>query len=64
VEPPVQITVEVGLQTAGDIEQLGKRIEKRIREILLIRTNITMVKFGELPRSKLKTKLVEIRPGG
>jgi len=61
VPPPMMVTVEAGANSSGDFEQLSKRIEERIRELLAVRTKITIVEFGSIPRSHLKTKLVEVR---
>lgn len=57
-EPPLPVTVE--LQKGGaDAAQLAQRIEKRIREVLLVATRIEIVPWGTLQRSEYKSKLVQ-----
>jgi phenylacetate-CoA ligase len=55
-EPPLPVEVEIGAAaSAGD---LAERIQKRIREKLLVTTEITLTPAGSLPRSQYKSKLV------
>jgi len=56
-EPPLPVSIEV---TGGaDIEGLAERIRARLREKLLVTTEIEIVAAGALPRSEYKSKLVE-----
>ena len=56
-EPPLPIRVEVapGAETQG----LAERIRTRLREKLLVTTEIELAPPGSLPRSAYKSKLVE-----
>ena len=56
-EPPLAVTVE----TAGGAptEGLAERIRARLRERLVVTTEITLAPAGSLPRSEYKSKLVE-----
>ena len=56
-DPPLRIVVETGATGAGD--DLAERIRHRIREVLLVTTEITLVPFESLPRSDYKSKLVD-----
>jgi phenylacetate-CoA ligase len=57
-EPPLPVLVELaqGQQAADD---LAERIRKRIRETLLVTTDIELAPWGTLPRSEYKSKLVD-----
>jgi len=62
VLPPLNITVELNRQAAGiDEAGLVTRIQKRISELLKVPTAITLVPFGALERSNLKTKMLIIK---
>jgi phenylacetate-CoA ligase len=52
------LTVELseGVGPAGD---LADRIEKRIRERLIVQTRVDAVPWGTLPRSDYKSRLVD-----
>jgi phenylacetate-CoA ligase len=56
-EPPLPVKVEVapGRETDG----LAERIRGRLREKLVVTTNIELVPPGSLPRSEYKSKLVD-----
>ncbi|MGO8834164.1 MAG: phenylacetate--CoA ligase family protein [Roseiarcus sp.] len=55
-EPPLPIQVEIGDRAnAGD---LADRIKKRIRDTLMVTTQIELAPAGSLPRSEYKSKLV------
>ncbi len=56
-EPPLPLVVETA-GTAGH-EGLAERIRIRIREKLLVATQVELVPAGTLPRSEYKSKLVE-----
>ena len=57
-EPPLPVTVELaeGQEKSDD---LAERIRKRIRDTLVVNTDIDLVDWGTLPRSDYKSKLVE-----
>ena len=56
-EPPLPVTVEVspGASTVG----LAERIRARIRDKLVVTTQITLAPAGALPRSEYKSRLIE-----
>ncbi len=56
-EPPLPVSVEVA--PGADVEGLQERIRGRLREKLLVTTEIELVAAGSLPRSEYKSKLVE-----
>ena len=56
-EPPLPIAVEAAPGAA--VEGLADRIRARLREALLVATEIAVVPSGSLPRSEYKSKLVE-----
>jgi phenylacetate-CoA ligase len=55
-EPPLPVTVEVARSGS---EGLAERIRARIRDTLLVTTDIELTAAGSLPRSEYKSKLVE-----
>ncbi len=55
-EPPLPVSVEVA---QGPSEGLAERIRTRIRDTLLVTTQIELTAAGSLPRSEYKSKLVE-----
>jgi phenylacetate-CoA ligase len=55
-EPPLPVAVEALDPTQSD---LANRIRARVREALLVTTEINLVAAGALPRSDYKSKLVE-----
>ena len=57
-DPPLPLSVELG-EVAGDTTQLAAKIETRIRETLLVTTDVSLVPAGSLPRSDYKSKLVD-----
>jgi phenylacetate-CoA ligase len=57
-EPPLPVRVELGRETSGDTG-LADAISARVREALLVRTQVELVPWGSLPRSEYKSKLVE-----
>jgi len=57
-DPPLKVLVE------GAGERLAERIRHRIREVLLVTTEITLVPFESLPRSDYKSKLVDWSEAG
>jgi phenylacetate-CoA ligase len=56
-EPPLPVRVEVA--PGADVEGLADRIRARLRDKLLVTTEIELVPAGGLPRSEYKSKLVE-----
>ena len=56
-EPPLPISVE--LAPGQTTEGLADRIRARLRDKLLVTTEITLAAPGSLPRSEYKSKLVE-----
>ena len=56
-EPPLPIRVEVA--PGAEVEGLPARIRARLREKLLVATEIELAPAGSLPRSEYKSKLVE-----
>ena len=56
-EPPLPVRVEVA--AGAEVEGLAERIRARLRERLLVTTEIELMPAGSLPRSEYKSKLVE-----
>jgi phenylacetate-CoA ligase len=56
-EPPLPVSVEIAAN--ADVEGLAERIRARLREKLLVATEIELLPPGSLPRSEYKSKLVE-----
>jgi phenylacetate-CoA ligase len=56
-EPPLPVSVET--TPGAGIEGLADRIRARVREALMVTTEIELVPAGSLPRSEYKSKLVE-----
>jgi phenylacetate-CoA ligase len=59
-DPPLKVVVEEGLgigETAP--ADLAERIRKRVREALLVTTEVELVPIESLPRSDYKSKLVD-----
>ena len=57
-DPPLPVAVELG-RPGGDGDALAERIRGRIREALLVATDITLVPPGDLPRTSYKSNLVD-----
>ncbi len=57
-EPPLPVAVELA-EGQEKSPELAERIRKRIRETLVVTTEIDLVDWGVLPRSEYKSKLVE-----
>jgi phenylacetate-CoA ligase len=57
-DPPLKIVVERGEDRAGPAD-LAERIRTRIREALLVTTDIELVPIESLPRSDYKSNLVD-----
>jgi phenylacetate-CoA ligase len=56
-EPPLPVSVEIAANV--DVEGLAERIRARLREKLLVATEVELLPSGSLPRSEYKSKLVE-----
>jgi phenylacetate-CoA ligase len=56
-EPPLPVRVEIAGRAASG--ELAERIRARIRDKLLVATEIELMPAGSLPRSEYKSKLVE-----
>jgi phenylacetate-CoA ligase len=56
-EPPLPVRVEVA--QGAEVEGLADRIRARLRDKLLVTTEIELIPEGGLPRSEYKSKLVE-----
>jgi phenylacetate-CoA ligase len=52
------VIVELARGVAPD-QELADRIRQRVRDELLVTTEITLVPFGTLPRTDYKSKLVD-----
>jgi phenylacetate-CoA ligase len=61
-DPPLKLLVETG--SGGASADLADRIRHRIRETLLVTTEIGLVPFESLPRSDYKSKLVDWSEAG
>ena len=59
-EPPLPVAVETA--PGAKLEGLAHRIRARVRDKLVVTTEITLAAAGSLPRSEYKSKLVE-NPG-
>ncbi|HEY4347092.1 MAG TPA: AMP-binding protein [Gaiellaceae bacterium] len=59
-DPPLPISVELAQDGAPD-EQLAASIRERLREMLVVQTQIELVPFGTLQRSEYKSRLVDHR---
>jgi phenylacetate-CoA ligase len=57
-EPPLPVRVELARDAAPDAE-LAAAIRERIRNVLVVQTQVELVPFGSLARSDYKSKLVE-----
>jgi phenylacetate-CoA ligase len=56
-EPPLPLLIELSKGTAAS-DQLAEDIRARLRAVLVVQTEISLVPFGTLPRSEYKSKLV------
>jgi phenylacetate-CoA ligase len=57
-EPPLPVVVELA-QGSQAGPSLGNEIRRRLREVLVVQTQVELVPYGSLRRSEYKTKLVE-----
>lgn len=56
-EPPLPLMIELSKGTDAS-DQLAEDIRARLRAVLVVQTEISLVPFGALPRSEYKSKLV------
>jgi phenylacetate-CoA ligase len=61
-DPPLRLRVERG--EGAEAPDLAGRLQKAIRDKLLVTTDIELVPFGALPRSDYKSKLVDWSEAG
>ena len=59
VEPPLRILVEHG-EGAGDLEALASALERTLRDKLIFTARVELVPPGSIPRSTMKTRLVQV----
>jgi phenylacetate-CoA ligase len=57
-EPPLPVSVELAHEATGDAA-LAEAIRARLREILVVQTDIELVPWGSLRRSEYKSALVQ-----
>ena len=57
-DPPLPVAVELG-EGVATADDLAQRIRARLREALVVATEIELLPFGTLPRSSYKSKLVD-----
>ena len=62
-DPPLKVLVELAEGTATDADLAGQ-IRSRIRDALLVNTEIGLTPYGSLPRSEYKSKLVDWSEAG
>ena len=56
--PPLPVLVELA-EGVDATEGLSDEIRKRIRDTLVVTTDVRLVPFGALPRTDYKSKLVD-----
>ena len=57
-EPPLPVDVELALEAERD-DALAAAIRDRLREALVVQTDVDLVPWGSLERSEYKSTLVE-----
>jgi phenylacetate-CoA ligase len=57
-EPPLPVRVELARGTVRD-DKLANAIRERLREVLVVQTDVDLVPWGSLERSEYKSTLVE-----
>ena len=57
-EPPLPVSVELAPERAAD-SALAEAIRERLRDALVVQTQIELVPWGSLERSEYKSRLVE-----
>jgi phenylacetate-CoA ligase len=57
-EPPLLVRVELARGEEAD-SVLGEEIRARLRDVLVVQTQVELVPFGSLERNEWKSKLIE-----
>ncbi len=57
-EPPLPVAVELARDGAAD-RSLSEAIRDRLRDVLVVQTDVELVPWGSLQRSEYKSRLVE-----
>ena len=57
-EPPLPVSVELERE-ASDNAELARAIRERLREVLVVQTDVALVPWGTLQRHEYKSTLVE-----
>jgi phenylacetate-CoA ligase len=57
-EPPLPVEVELARDRSAD-SRLAEAIRERLRDVLVVQTDVDLVPWGSLRRSDYKSKLVE-----
>ena len=57
-EPPLPVSVELAQGAAPD-DSLAESIRERLRNVLVVQTDVQLVPWGSLERSDYKSKLVQ-----
>ena len=57
-EPPLPVSVELARGATGDAA-LAEAIRERLRNVLVVQTQVELVPWGSLQRSEYKSRLVE-----
>jgi phenylacetate-CoA ligase len=57
-EPPLPVSVELARDRTADAE-LADAISAKLRNVLVVRTQVELVPWGSLRRSEYKSQLVE-----
>jgi phenylacetate-CoA ligase len=57
-EPPLPVLVELGREAPMDTA-LAAAIRDRLRDVLIVQTQVHLVPFGSLHRSEYKSRLIE-----
>jgi phenylacetate-CoA ligase len=60
-EPPLPVSVELARDRQAD-PALADAIRARLREVLVVQTQVELVPWGTLHRSEYKSKLVQHQP--
>jgi phenylacetate-CoA ligase len=57
-EPPLPVAVELAEQATADTD-LAEAIRSRLRDVLIVQTDVELVPWGSLQRSEYKSRLVD-----
>jgi phenylacetate-CoA ligase len=58
-DPPLPVRVELARDGRSDPVALADAIRGRLREVLVVQTDVELVPYGTLDRSEYKSKLVQ-----